>query len=540
MTTSECFALRSYTVTSRGAIGGWHNTLNEGLYSTMSKAEASRHFLVQTFNEYGYRIFGAFRSSVDFYLHYRLLNIKEHHEVIPGASSQKPRFDIDLEISKMPKESSSEDMIVLGDKIRDAIIVACAKVLHEFKVIDGPNSILEKLSLYTSSTPTKYSLHIVLDKYQHYNHREALEFFKLVVEQSRRDGIYDLQAAVRATILDPGIYKSSQNLRMLGSGKRLEEDMVGKKIIPTIVRPKMYLSTIQIGGITHNFPVPKPGDEVDMMRLFRRSVITDVTGCVHIPVVVPIKPPVSIHLDLPDGYEDAVLNAVEHAEPNTYSIRKSEGSLIDLQRDHPSMCCICKRQHEKIPQYITINRWGDIIFHCRRAEDAHKTDTSIITRKTIGHISDVRVKEEVLGDCDDNDTSDEESDDEYPHPIPSSATPVSQPSCQESKENEKEPTHIAPVAEKFKDSKYLVEPGNPVVFDHTQYRKHSDTTEQTRVVNIPVFKPTHSPTIPPLHLERPRYPPKRVWDSNGHVNRMRDSHKVDIHRVPSMFKEIME
>lgn len=517
--------------TSQGVIGGWHNTLNDGVYSSMSKAEASRHFLVQTFNQYGYRIFGAFRSSVDFYLYYRLLDIKEHHEVILGTSAQKPRFDIDLEEVKLPK---GEVLFELGNRIRDAIIVACAKVLYKYKVIDHPNSILEKLSLYTSSTPSKYSLHIILDKYQHYNYKEALEFFKLVVAQSQHDGIYDLTVAVRLTILDPGIYKSSQNFRMLGSGKRVEKE-VGKKMIPTIVRPKMYLTTIDIGGITHNFPQPKAGDEVDIMRLFRRSLITDVTTCVHIPIVVPIKPPITIHLDMPDGYEDAVMDAVNRVEPNTYTIRKSEGSLIDLQRDHPSTCCICRRQHEKISPYVTINRWGDILFHCRRAEDVHKTDTSVITRLIIGRVNDVRVKEEILGDVDDNDTDNEDDDVDSPpeeNVVDNSATLINPPPLV--------PNLVS------NDPVYLLAPGKPVVFNQKAYRKDAPSVETTIVnciasqTSIPSVKPLSNPTIP-IQKDKPVYVPKRKWDSHDHVSMIRGQlPNYSNDKVPESFRNVFK
>lgn len=400
----------------------------------MSKAEARKHFLVQTFDVRGKRIFGAFTSSVDFYLHYRLLDRKEHHEVIMGEKPQKPRFDIDLKIEKVP---SGWEMNELGNKVRDAVIVACAHVLVGYGVLDHVNHILDTLSLYTSSSSTKYSLHIILHKYQHYNNREAREFFRLVVNQSVIDGVYNLGEAVRMAILDPGIYKSSQNFRMLGSGKRVEPPTP----TPMIIRPKMYLNHINIGGITHRFPVPNENDPVDVMRLFRKSAITDVVGCTHIPIVLPVKPPIELRLDLPDGYQDTVTECVAQVEGGAFSIKRVHGSLFELKRDRPSKCCLCRRIHEAISPYVTISRYGEIVFHCRRAEDAHHSDTSIVTKLVIGSLNGVTVKEEVLGDCDDNDSDDEEEE-------------------EDDEETEKEEKAVE---EHPKEG--------PVTFDHKAYRK---------------------------------------------------------------------
>lgn len=359
-------------MTSSGPINDiWYRSLKTGLYNNLPNHD--KLFIVRTNNNKGNYIFGAFKSSVDFYLYYRTLAQKEHHEVIPGSKPQKPRFDVDLDMTKLPK---GENLIDYGDKIRDSIIISCSNVLSKLGV---PLSTMDDFSIFTSSNDEKYSIHIILSSYCHNNNEEAKEFFYQVVENSKTAGIFDLADAIKIGALDGQVYKSLQNFRMYMSGKKVD----GK-----IVRPKLYLPAMSLLGSVHYFPTYTT--EKEKLKLFRKSCITDVVGCKHIPIILRPKPKFESNINLPDGYQDAITEAINNLYPGVFELHEEINTLITTKKRHSTYYCkICLRVHETVTPFITIDKSGYIKLFCYRAIEYARTQQSpyFVPWKCLGRLN---------------------------------------------------------------------------------------------------------------------------------------------------------
>lgn len=343
---------------SKGPITGrWYSTLKEGLFKAIPRAEASNYFIVQSYyrarNGDYKRTFAAFRSSVDFYIYYRTCADKEHHEVI--LNLQKPRFDIDLESSKLP--SGYESLEEYGNIIRNSIIITVSEVLRDLGV---PLADFSSFVICSSHGLNKYSTHIILADYMHTNCNEAKEFFRLIVEKSKTiSGVIDLEEPLKNGILDGNIYKSIQSFRLIGSGKRDE--------FGVIVRHKSYVRSISIYNTILEFE--KIENAKDELRLFRRAAITDVVNCKHIPIVLPIKEEFQSNILLPDGIEVNIMSFVDLLDPDTFEVGEVKGSLITLIRKKRSYCTICNREHDRANPYVIVVTNGDIRFYCRQKHD---------------------------------------------------------------------------------------------------------------------------------------------------------------------------
>jgi hypothetical protein len=357
---------------SKGPITGrWYSSLKDDLYQAVPRAKNGECFVVQSFhrlkNDEYIRKYEAFVSSVDFYIYYRGCTEKEHHEVITGG--QKPRFDVDLDRERLP--SGYETLEQYGDLIRNSIIISILEVLRDCNV---PITSMESFIICTSHGPNKYSLHLILSNYMHRNHEEAKEFFRLITEKSKHiEGIMDMSEVVSNGVLDGQIYKSTQNFRIIGSGKRREDGV--------IVRYKSYVPYIELNGARMDFP--KISTAKEELRLFRRASITDVEGCILIPIVLPLKEEFTSKVILPDGVEVDVLEYVDAFDPDSFDVGEVKGSLITLLRKRPSYCVICGREHTSTHPFLTITKYGEVRFYCRR-----KTDDNW---RLIGNITGVKI-----------------------------------------------------------------------------------------------------------------------------------------------------
>ncbi len=360
--------------TSQGPIGGWYSSLKasdkpssgrrRALFVDIPRSSASNYFLTYAMRD-GFRKYAAFRSSVDFYLYYQKLYEREFHEVILGEKPQKPRFDIDLtpELVKGSGLNSCKDFMAYGNAIRDEILVRSREVLEEYGLelhleTDVVVCISHSLDLYINenvSEKTKYSCHVIFSKYMHYNYEEAAEFFKLVVAKSPK-----LQNMVDKGILDKGIFGSLKSFRVIGSTKEG-------------VRVKTFVSSFDFQGRSISKTAPKTSKE--NMILFRQTCITDTCGCVHIPVIVPIKEEKFSSFVLPVGTSDQALDLLKAFEGDDlpFAVASVSGGLVLLNRLRPSHCRLCQRSHEAENPYLRVSQSGNVYFYCRRAPEKNNS-----------------------------------------------------------------------------------------------------------------------------------------------------------------------
>jgi hypothetical protein len=353
--------------TSQGPIGGkWYTCLKKkevtndkwkgrALFSTISRDQACKYFLIYSIYR-GYRRYAAFISSVDFYIWYRQILSRneppEIHEIILGEKSQCARFDIDLTLKNLP---SGQRLKEYGDNLRNLLLFAIQETLADFDIeLNISKDVLICVShsqdLIQGNEPnqdSKYSCHLILNKY-HYNYEEAAEFYRLVVAKNNI-----LSEAEKLGILDKGIYKSCTSFRLIGSTK---DDRV-----------KTYLKEIRIGDATISFDSPTNAKEE--LMLFRKSAISDIQNCEHIPIIVPIKENKHASVVLPVGTSDEAVKLLETAEKEScpFVFDSVEGGLVLLRRTSASYCRLCDRIHDSDNPFLRITPGGNVYFHCRRA-----------------------------------------------------------------------------------------------------------------------------------------------------------------------------
>jgi hypothetical protein len=303
------------------------------------------------------RMYAAFRSSIDFFYFYKYEpDLKEYHEVILGEKQQKARFDIDIPFENFQKTShmrgllikeatelSVEWMVRMGNRLVGKLIDAIIQVMEGFKLsFDVANDIAFYNSHSLDTPPYKYSAHIILPKYCHFNYEEAKEFYRLVVEC---DDI--LHFAEKSGLLDGSIYASLKSFRMVESTK----NGLRKKIRA----PLPYKGNI--------YEPPTPQSKADILDLFRDSCITDCTSTEIIPIILPEKKIFASNVNLPPQAESILIPFLG----DDFAITEVKGGLIVLKRLRPSYCQLCHREHEADNPFLTVRENGDVYFHCRRA-----------------------------------------------------------------------------------------------------------------------------------------------------------------------------
>lgn len=339
----------------------WYPLLKAGeerkpaLFSKIPREKATQYFLVyhvSSFNDIQYRRYAAFRNPGHFFTFYKQNIDQEYHEVILGDRPQKPRFDIDLDMSKLP---FGKKLLEYGDQLRNDLIESARKVLLDYNI---ELDIVKDLIICNSHSldvrdkiqneDSKYSCHIIFKRLAHANHLEAKEFFRLCVQQ--KIGI--VQEAAQSKILDAGIYSSLCSLRILGCSK------AGK-------RKKQAVSTIKLENQKYKFE--SHTTELQVLELFVNSAITNTDECEFIPIKVEIQEQFQPNIMLKEGAEEYIREYLDES----FDFGKNEGSLICLIRKRPSKCKLCKTIHDKTHPFLLIYENRDVWFYCRRAQDAN-------------------------------------------------------------------------------------------------------------------------------------------------------------------------
>lgn len=361
-----------------GPIGDrWYTFLKpnngRGLFDSIPRSQIHNYFVVYSMVN-GYRRYAGFYSSVNFYKFYCRMVNREVHEVILGEVRQKPRFDIDLTMENCPPQYR-KTLLDFGNRIRESIIIGAIQVFKDH----GIDIDVEKdITICTSHSPevlnkdndkltneSKYSCHIIFHNYFHNNHREAKEFFDLTINHSSTiDPL--MERAVSDGILDRGIYTSLCSLRMIGSGKN------GKRI-------KSISMNMLFKGKVYSINPFDMSNEQETLQAFRRTCITDVSGCDLIPIIVPLKNDKYASVDLPEETVNEILLCLARSlkcldekgnpdiEAMPFKLGKVEDSKVILTRKSPSECRLCRRVHPNIDQYIQVTEGGNLYLYCFRA-----------------------------------------------------------------------------------------------------------------------------------------------------------------------------
>lgn len=332
-----------------------HQFRQRGLLDDYPSDTLTNHLLVNVVTLDKKRYFAIFPSHLEFAKYQAKLDIdkKCFFETILGDRSQKPHFDIDIDVGKYPD--------VIGDDVMNNLVDAIFEILSES---DVEIKIESDLLVFTSHGPTRQSYHIVIDHYMHLNNLEAKAFYHKVLEKMDPE---------LSDFVDPAVYLSKQQFRIVGSQKPRS----GR--IKTLSEKWTYHDE----EIVYQY-VREPRDDLHKMLLqLEASLVSHTSNCLPLPNFIQVDDNGRVLGKSSDSYfeenlsRDIAMKALKLlAETAGLSINDKRfpyrfigvsGGIISLLRVHPSRCRICNRIHENENPYLfIIGAEYTVFFNCRR------------------------------------------------------------------------------------------------------------------------------------------------------------------------------
>lgn len=290
--------------------------------------------------------FAAFPSPSHFFLRYKETHIehKTFYEVI--HREQKPYFDVDI-----------DDVSVDGDQLIKDLYIALKSVIEQTFMF----------MVFTSHTKTKKSYHVVLADVYLSDHHEMKNLFQAVMAELKNPN---------KQYIDSNVYKSTQQLRLLGSQKFNKNNT---KVICEELTENYFI------------PVERRTMEAKQIYDFKLSLVSDVTGCAYLcgfhtvsnattetmvnesEVKVVTKDSIETHYgDLIKQVNQLIYLHFDNVDFSVEQIKDDTQILIIMRSNSPYYCNLCKSVHENENPYIFVNRNNEVYFNCRRYDNNGK------------------------------------------------------------------------------------------------------------------------------------------------------------------------
>jgi len=314
-------------------------------------------FLVHMVRLDGTLLFSVFDDYLKFAMYQRKFTVKARtfFETILGEKSQKPHFDIDIDITP-------ENQYMDFDAIKDALIEQIIAVLDSYNIKIRLN---RDIILCTSHREDKKSYHIIVNNYSHANNIEARYFYELVTRNI---------APEYKKYIDSKVYSTLQQFRMLGSHK------IGKENIKVFNEVWRYKDTI----VKYIYPVQVESENHKNVLQLTASLVTTTNGCKILPFIAPDK---SVRrYDDPnwtgitrEEAERAIQmladkNSISYKDPSfPFLLDDIDDHFVTLKRRSASSCRVCERIHEhENPYLFIVGNQKSVWFDCRRSSDNKK------------------------------------------------------------------------------------------------------------------------------------------------------------------------
>ena len=139
------------------------------------------------------------------------LEDRNYYEVIRGDKPQKIRFDIDASIKKDEKDMKGLTPLLIDDIKSMFLNILKEAIIHTFLIQYQIEFDKKDICIDDSSTKTKVSFHVMIQKYHVINAKENKLFYDQVIENIRRDDF--------KSIIDKAIYSNFQCFRLRGCCK---------------------------------------------------------------------------------------------------------------------------------------------------------------------------------------------------------------------------------------------------------------------------------------------------------------------------------
>ncbi len=283
-----------------------------------------------------------------------------YHEVTLENAHQKPRFDIDIETSKL---LGAETLDSLNQETVELVVFGFQALLQR----DGHKLDMSRLRVLTAHGDIKRSTHLMVNDWYHCSSAAAKGFFLEIgkhlfgVDPVRGARFQEL---VMRGIIDEKIYDDKHTLRIAYSYKNGERQLLPAK-------------NITIGGVTHPYrPSPHavgamardPRDvRAVAMFQFQDALVGWTAGGQPLPEYLPVVH-VGSGVDVSDEMTEKVRAMVEVAYPEVeFHFRDSRPGKISL--DAPAggyHCTRCARDHDNDNPFICITKTGGVLFCCGR------------------------------------------------------------------------------------------------------------------------------------------------------------------------------
>lgn len=260
------------------------------------------------------------------------------YEIIPNTL-QKPRFDIDIELDKIPANSN---LVSLMAETYNALTSAINTILINHNIPYDQN---KHLMRFNSHTNVKQSTHVIIDGFCHENKIEAAHFYRAVLA---------IVPKQYHQFIDCKVYCKNQQLRMLGNHK-------------------INKNNVKVFDPSCGWTSDESSEELRHLRLFEASLITFTAGCMVLPSFAPkdetIKQTSSgENKDIDVHYNEVVDIFKNWRHHDRFTIRGPSNNKLVLNGDHASECPVHNRVHEHENAYINISSKGYIYFNCGRNE----------------------------------------------------------------------------------------------------------------------------------------------------------------------------
>ena len=168
---------------------------------------------------------------------------------------------------------------------------------------------------------------------------------------------------VLANGLDPAVYSSFQQFRLLGSQKFGSGRV--KKFIPEWVYEKTQ--SIKYKHDPSFFVTKGAAGQLLECRYFLDDSLVCSFYTYEDRKLVATKEKLKLEFKPCEISEEEYTHVVQKLDPSEFVIRSQEGSRIDLQRLASTYCSVCDRFHENENPYIF--KASDVwLFNCRRSE----------------------------------------------------------------------------------------------------------------------------------------------------------------------------
>ena len=322
------------------------------------------HIIVQAVTPEGKILFGIFPSYLEYARYHYSLKPERRcfFETNLGNRSQKPHFDIDINIEENPDIDGSDVIDDLIDCILDVLSKSDVEIILQ-----------EHVLIFSSHGTKKKSYHVIIDSFMHLNNLEAKAFYNEVIMHVNPD---------YAQYIDKAVYSSKQQFRIVGNQKP------GSGRIKVLMEEWSYHGEI----IKYQYSQEPRDDYHKLLLQLDASLISNTAGCLPMPNFMKVDDNGRIirtsksgetRTEQSDSYfeEDiskdiavkALMLLAETAgltirDPRfPYSLLNISGGIISLRRLKPSRCRICNRVHENENPYLFII--GDdytVFFNCRR------------------------------------------------------------------------------------------------------------------------------------------------------------------------------